>query len=164
MAHVYILFLKDKSIKNGPRVIKILSGTHSHLDKLNQGEYSKYQIWSKIDLDHPWNHTHTYTQSSHKFLTMPPYFQLPKFVSPTKEMLYIFWPILKISICLHRLSFKYTTYHYWIKQFIYISVSDPDPDPSGSTAFGRIRIRIHLDFFPRIRIRIHLRKHWFGSG
>ena len=44
MAHVYILFLKYKSIKNGPRVIKILSGTHSHLDKLNQGEYSKYQI------------------------------------------------------------------------------------------------------------------------
>ena len=32
--HVYILFFKDKSIKNGPKVIMTLSDTLSNLDKL----------------------------------------------------------------------------------------------------------------------------------
>ena len=41
MAHVYILFYKDKSNWNGPKVIMVLSYTLSDLEKLNYGEYSK---------------------------------------------------------------------------------------------------------------------------
>ena len=48
-----MLFFKDKWIQNGPKVIMVLSDTHSDLDKLNQGEYSKYQLCSsKIDMTH----------------------------------------------------------------------------------------------------------------
>ena len=51
MAYVYILFFKDKSIQNGPKVIMVLSDTLSNLDKHNYGEYSKYQLCSsKIDM------------------------------------------------------------------------------------------------------------------
>ena len=46
MAHVYVLFFKDKSIQNGPKVIMVLSDALSYLDKLNYCEYSKYQLCS----------------------------------------------------------------------------------------------------------------------
>ena len=46
MAHVYILFFKEKSSKNGRNVIIVLSDTLSAIDKLNYGEYSKYQLCS----------------------------------------------------------------------------------------------------------------------
>ena len=53
MAHVYIISFKDKWIQNGPKVIMVLSDTLRDLDKLNQGEYSKYQLCSsKIDMTH----------------------------------------------------------------------------------------------------------------
>ena len=51
MEHVYILFFKDKWIRNGPKVIMVLSDTLSDLHKLNQGKYSKYQL-SKIYMTH----------------------------------------------------------------------------------------------------------------
>ena len=47
MARVYMLFLKKNRFKTVPamyRVIKRLSDTLSDLDKLKQGEYSKYQL------------------------------------------------------------------------------------------------------------------------
>ena len=44
MAHVYILFFKDKWIQNGPKVSMVLLDTLGDLDKLNLGEYSKYQL------------------------------------------------------------------------------------------------------------------------
>ena len=51
MAHVYTLFAKDRWIQNGPKVIMVLLDTLSDLDKLNQGEYSKYQLCSsKFDM------------------------------------------------------------------------------------------------------------------
>ena len=40
----YLLFLKDNSIKNGPREIKMFSDTLSDFVKLNHVEYSKYQL------------------------------------------------------------------------------------------------------------------------
>ena len=42
MAHVHTIFFKDKSIQNGPKVSMVLSDT---LDKLNYGEYRKYQLY-----------------------------------------------------------------------------------------------------------------------
>ena len=36
MAYIYLLFFKDKSIQNGPKVSMVLSDT---VDKLNYGEY-----------------------------------------------------------------------------------------------------------------------------
>ena len=41
---VYILFFIDKSIYIGPKVIMVLSDTLSDLNKLNYGEYIKYQL------------------------------------------------------------------------------------------------------------------------
>ena len=50
MARVYILFFKDKSIKNGSKVIL---DTLSDLDKLNYAQYSKYPLCSsKIYITH----------------------------------------------------------------------------------------------------------------
>ena len=46
MVHVYILFLKDKLIQNGHKVIMVLSDSLRDLDKLNYCEYSKYQLCS----------------------------------------------------------------------------------------------------------------------
>ena len=43
-ACLYTIF-KDKSIQNDPEVIMVLSVTLSDLDKLNYGEYSKYQLY-----------------------------------------------------------------------------------------------------------------------
>ena len=51
MAYIYILFFKDKSIQNGPKVIMVFSDTLSDLDKLNYGENSEYQLnSSNIDM------------------------------------------------------------------------------------------------------------------
>ena len=46
MAHVYLLFFNNKSIQNGPELIMVLSDALSDLDKVNYGEYSKYQLCS----------------------------------------------------------------------------------------------------------------------
>ena len=46
MAHVYILFFKNKSLQNGPKVIMVILDTLSDLEKLNYGEYNKYQLCS----------------------------------------------------------------------------------------------------------------------
>ena len=48
-----ILFFKNRSIKNGPKVIMVLSDTLSDLNKFNIGKYSKYQLCSsKTDITH----------------------------------------------------------------------------------------------------------------
>ena len=47
------LFFKDKWFQNGSKVSMVLLDTLSELDKLNKGEYSKYQLCSsKTDMTH----------------------------------------------------------------------------------------------------------------
>ena len=51
--HVDILFYKDKSNQNGPKVNIVLWDTLSDLNKLNYGKYSKKQLCSsKINITH----------------------------------------------------------------------------------------------------------------
>ena len=56
MAHVYILFLKDNLILNGPSMIQGDQDALGHpqrLRKINHGEFSKYHLCpSKIDMAH----------------------------------------------------------------------------------------------------------------
>ena len=50
MWHMLILFFKDKSIQNGPKVSMVLLDTLSDLDKLNCVEYKLCS--PKIDMAH----------------------------------------------------------------------------------------------------------------
>ena len=50
MAYVYILFFKDKSIQNGPKVIMMRSDTLSDLDMVGLDEVTEVV---KGHLDHP---------------------------------------------------------------------------------------------------------------